>query len=916
MADIYIDHVGSAYTGTDTADDIQNRTGNLRDITVAGLSGSDILHLGSAAQGGTGNGGIGLGFSLGSSELSMGAGDDTLTFSGQAGSGFAKFNVVSAKGGAGDDFIFINGLASASASVIKGNEGADDITFASDHSAGASNADTANAVVINGNAGADSISAVWTGTETTNFRVAGGADNDTIVALFNDVNVAAGVTSNSGAAVRGNKGADEVNVQLIGTSHSVRVNGNSGADTIVVTAAEDITQVNIAGGQGNDSVSAVYVNGISALDGGVNGSLGNDTVNLTLSTGGYASALTVGGGSGDDSITLNINSAAAAQLGSANHILGGTGADTITLNIAGDVNSTGVSAFVADLGVAGAAGNSGGTLDLNISAVMSGGTFRFRGTTAADTFTIGNPANTGGGDFAAALNDAVFSAEGGNDSITVDLRTGGAFSAVNVLGGAGNDLITASIGGDDMFGASTAGRVSVQGGAGNDTMVINVGETANITAGSTLSAGFFGGDDGDDSITINVASAGFIAAISAGSQFFGGSGADTIGLSIASGASAAADIQAGSGADLITATVLGFGATAGDIGGTTALAGAGNDTIAVTFIAAETGGAQVMSGGEGAVFNGGAGTDSINLLGTVASAGTFWLGEGQGAAGADTITLGTTLASTGTTVVYGAFNGGLGSDSLVFSGNNIVSGAVSTFQGAGSAGSGGFVYASGDSLINGFDTIFVSNEAITGGQVQQAGTFGSAGILFQSMTGGDAVGDFNMSIATAGARDVGISAGQALFKNFADSAGARLNDAVGIATGGVVANVDQISAGEQGHGAFVASGGSTTAQIFSAVEGLLAGRGQSIAFNIQNGSAGTVDGYIYVDNGGLTDTVIKFAGNGLNQAASQANSAGLYFRGGGGDSAGFTQAGVAGITRAVNAESGGSLYLGANVGVG
>ena len=85
MADIFIDHVGSAYTGTDTADDIQNRTGNLRDITVAGLAGSDILHLGSAAQAGTGDGGIGLGYSLGSSDLSMGAGEDTLTFSGQAG---------------------------------------------------------------------------------------------------------------------------------------------------------------------------------------------------------------------------------------------------------------------------------------------------------------------------------------------------------------------------------------------------------------------------------------------------------------------------------------------------------------------------------------------------------------------------------------------------------------------------------------------------------------------------------------------------------------------------------------------------------------------------------------------------------------------------------------------------------------
>lgn len=899
MADIFIDAVGSAYTGTDTADDIQNRTGNLRDITVAGLAGSDILHLGSAAQAGTGDGGIGLGYSLGSSDLSMGAGEDTLTFSGQAGSGFAKFTNVSAKGGAGDDFMFINGLASASASVIRGNEGADEITFNSD----ATNGSTANGVVINGNAGADSITTRWTGTEATNFRVAGGADNDTLVAAFSSVAVAPGVTSNSGAAVRGNKGDDQISADIFGTSHSVRVNGNSGADTHVVSANEDITEVNVAGGQGNDSVSVTYTNGISAIAGGVNGSLGNDTVVLTLSTGGYASALTVGGGSGDDSITLNINSAGSFEAGSANSILGGTGADTITLNIAGDVNTTGVSAFVADLGVAGAAGNSGGTLDLNISAVMSGGSFIFRGTTAADTFTISNPANTGGEGIAGALNDAVFSAEGGADSISIDLRTGGSFSAVNVLGGAGNDLITASIGGDDMFTTTTGGQVSVQGGAGNDTLVINVGETANITGGSTLSAGFFGGDAGDDSMTINVVSAGFIAALGSGSQFFGGSGADTIGLSIASGASAAADIQAGSGADLITATVLGFGATAGSLDGTTALAGEGSDTIAITLVAAETGGAQVMSGGEGAVFNGGGGTDSITLLGTVASAGTFQLGEAQGATGADTITIGSTLASTGTTQIYGAFNGGAGADSLVFSGNNIVSGAVSTFQGAGSAGSGGFVLASADSLIDGFDTVFVSNEAITGGQTQRAGTFGSAGFVFQNMTGGD-VGTFNMSVATGGAASLGISAGDAIFRVVGGTAGTEVGS-IGIRTAGVIGG---LSGGAVGRGGtFVASGGSTTAEIFSAVDGIVNGRGKAAVFNIQNGSAGTIDGYLFVDNGTITDTIVKFAGNGLNMV-SQTNTAGLYF-------AAQTGGGLT-RNRTVNAASGGNIYFGADVGVG
>ncbi|WP_115024873.1 hypothetical protein [Synechococcus sp. UW69] len=72
MADILITAVSAAYTGTDGQDDIRNATGNLRDITVAGLSGEDLLIIGSAVSNGTGDGGKGLGFSIGSADLKMG----------------------------------------------------------------------------------------------------------------------------------------------------------------------------------------------------------------------------------------------------------------------------------------------------------------------------------------------------------------------------------------------------------------------------------------------------------------------------------------------------------------------------------------------------------------------------------------------------------------------------------------------------------------------------------------------------------------------------------------------------------------------------------------------------------------------------------------------------------------------------
>ena len=87
----------------------------------------------------------------------MGAGDDTFTFSGQAGSGAAQFRSTNVKLGAGADYALVNGLVSASASTVRGNEGADEIVFT--NSTG--NGTTASNVIINGNGGADSINFAW-----------------------------------------------------------------------------------------------------------------------------------------------------------------------------------------------------------------------------------------------------------------------------------------------------------------------------------------------------------------------------------------------------------------------------------------------------------------------------------------------------------------------------------------------------------------------------------------------------------------------------------------------------------------------------------------------------------------------------------------------------------------------------------
>jgi hypothetical protein len=918
MADILITAVSAAYTGTDGQDDIRNATGNLRDITIAGLSGDDLLSMGSAATQGTGAGGIGLGFSIGSSEFKMGAGNDTVTFSGESNSGFAKFESMDVRFGQGDDFSVINGLASASGSTIKGNEGNDEITFAS-QTGGA----TATNVVINGNAGDDSISATWTGTEAKSFSILAGADNDTIRAVFSAVSSDASASSNNSATkIGGNKGNDLIFYDQQGTAEGVRINGNSGADTLNVTAAEDVTNFVVAGGQGDDSVSATFAAAASALGASVNGSVGNDSVVVDLNTGGFASGFTLGGNSGNDVLTLTAN---AYTFGSANSILGGTGADTININVAGDLTVTGASGFVADLGAAGTvSGGSaglGGQLNVGLSAAIDGAAI-FRGTTAGDDINISNIVGAG------SLSGATFSAEDGADSITFTVATGGAYSAVSINAGAGADLITAQLAGGvgTNYAIATGGLVTIDAGAGADTMIVNVG--AQDSAG-TISAGIFNGGSGADSITFNLLFGSDLETVNTGTVIDGGSGADTIGLlanASAGGSTADVQIRGGVGADLITAQFGSGGGVAGEFGSLTADGGAGADTISVVFSAtsAATGGYEAGAG-SGGVFGGGADADSISVNfdnAAVGTGGIVKLGSLRGGAGADTLTLGANLGITGEeSNIRGSFNGGAGADSLVFSGNNLVSGAVATFDGL-SAGSAGFVFASGDSLAGGFDTVFMSNVDVTGGQTMSNGNFGSAGFLF---TGFNAV-SFTMAVESGGAADTAgrVLTNDAIFRSNVTGGdwtggGANGISYIKVNTGGsigmVVTGGEWMTAGV--NGTFIASGGSTTAQIFSAVDRVTTDRGNATVFNVQNGSAGTIDGFMFVQGGIEADTVVKFEGNGVENTTLVGS---FYFSG--------DQISGDGVTtyvdgdnslnhgRSQNDNSGGQIFFGSNVGVG
>ena len=900
MADILITAVSASYTGTENADDIQNSTGNLRDITVAGLSGDDLLSFGSAVQAGTADGGRGLGFSIGSSDLNLGAGNDTMTFSGQAGSGFSQYRSNNTRLGAGDDFLIVNGLASASGSTIRGNEGADEITFAA-----ATAGQTAESILLNGNAGADSISAVWTG-QAQSFTVLGGTDNDTIRATFSAVSaVASAINNQSGAKIGGNKGNDSIFVNAVGTSEQIRINGNSGDDTIVVTAAADSNAFGVAGGRGNDVVSAVFANASTALGATVAGSLGNDTVTTTFS-GGFASGFLLNGASGNDALTFN-NVGVALTLGGGNSIAGGTGADTINFNIGADVTVTGASGFVVDLGAPGivSGGTStaqGGVLNVSLSAdliVDSGASVFFRGTNTGDDVNV--TLNSAG-----AINGATFSADDGADSITLTTTTaGGLLSGAGIFAGAGADLITAQFAAATNVTTTTGGLLTIDAGDGADTLLVNV------TSAGSVSAGIFNGGSGADVITIDLISGSDLETVNTGTVFDAGSGADTIGLAVSNGSTADTQLRAGDGADLITATFQTAGGVQGANGIFTADAGAGNDTINVTVVGVSTAGGNSndfrnLSAG---VVAGGAGDDSITVLFDYASAAsTVSLGQARGGDGADTITFGSIYTDTADNAVLGSFNGGAGADSLIFSGNNMISGAVHTFGSLG--GSAGFVFASGDSTVGGFDVVSVANSAATGGNAMSQGTFGSAGFLFTGFNDSNA-GNFDMGIATAG-----VTAGvtDAIF--LVDSAGSTIVATAGlmVKTGGVVGahtgggagdDIGIFTGGSAQIGTFMASGGSTTGEIFSAVDALAVGRGKAAAFNIQNGSAGSIDGFVFIQGGTLTDNIVKFQGHGV--AAGNAVKGDYYFTGGLANGLNYV---------VEDSDSGGQVFFGANVGVG
>ena len=861
MADIDISAVSAVYTGTPESDNFTRSTGNLKDITVLGLSGDDTLALGSAVQNGTGAGGVGLGFSLASSTILMGDGEDIYTFSGQAGSGFARQNQTLVEMGGGNDFALINGLASASGATVKANDGDDEIGFVA-----AAGANTAFRTLIEGNVGNDLISATWTGAVTENFEVYGGQGNDTISALFSNVRAYSAATAFvSGVYVAGGKGADQVDVDTNTTSEAVVVATNSGTDTLNFQAFDAISGVQLFGGEGDDVISAALGSAGGARDTfqavSVAGGRGNDSASLVAaaSAGGNYSGVQLLGGSGNDVLSFSAATASTTTAGTANGVFGGSGSDTINVKLDGLVRVQGASGFVADLG----SEVSGGIINVNVSGAGNlQGAAVFRGSTGADTIALNSLT---GGD----ISGASIAGNAGADVIGIrgaDLAA--TLVATRTDGGAGADTITATLAGaGGYFGTAGEGNV-LDGGDDSDVIAINLATAAVVTGVSVA------GGAGADSITVNYGiTGGAIAsrANTAGNNFSikGDSGADVIGL-VANVRSAAAnaEVLGGTGNDTITATFLSNSAVAISAGG-----GLGADSIAfLTQGSAGTFAGSVLAG------NSGADTISVTFSGRKTVDPDF--GVIAGGTGADSMIVnlagvGGTAGFAGTALfLNGTFDAGQGADSISVLGltgnvNNQLTG--SNIQ-----------LASGDSLVGGFDTYFfqttAGNGALTGVSASFSGFANNAFAKAASLT---TAGRFTASFTGGKGAfvSVGITGGLATFKGS--------NSAGGINSAGSIA----VRAGA----------GSTTADIISAIDRVAIGVNSIAAFNIQDGSAGTVNGYLFIQGGVNPDTVVRL--NGIRQVNTGGlASADLVFRGPAGN---FT------VTNAGGGGSGGITFDGA-----
>ncbi len=448
----------------------------------------------------------------------------------------------------------------------------------------------------------------------------------------------------NGAGLIGTNADNTFDFTNVTVSGLPTVDGGSGDDTITA-GATNTYDFTFLGGVGNDTLTGGA--GDDVINGGagadvLDGGTGNNTVSYAGSKAGVTVDLLAGTNSGGDAqgdTLANFENVIGSNMtdnligdGNANTLTGGLGKDsvdggggndTIVISGTGDEADTlqggaGTDTIeVAGLGPVTLAGFNATTDSIE---VWSGNGQGVLGTGAGETFDFSN--------LSAATGIAFVDASGGNDILV-------ATDGVNfdLRGGSGNDTLTGGTGDDTLTGGS--GNDTITGGSGNDTFVVGGTDGTHDT---------FGGGAGTD--TFHALNAVTLAGFDAGADSIetwsgatnagltGTSGNETFDLSALTSVTNLAFVDGGAGNDIIT----GSDAWAGDLRG-----GAGNDVLTGgTDDDTLTGGAgnDILHGGGGNdtfvvsgtndthdVFDGGAGTDTLQTNGPVTVSGFDSVGD-------------------------------------------------------------------------------------------------------------------------------------------------------------------------------------------------------------------------------------------------------------------------------------------------
>lgn len=563
-----------------------------------------------------------------------------------------------------------------------------------------------------------------------------GSGNVNMSALFDAVQASSNsglVTVNLSGDIN-STGANAINANSTSGAISVTTSGalTGGANGILASSTTGAVTINTTGGSigsGANGINAssgglIDINNGAVITAGGTGILASGSGGVDIDTSANVSGAVGIGATGTGAGTTLVNVQAAATVtgtaGDAINTVTVTGANTV--DTAGTISATGGDGIDAsstsglvtinanggtiDADGVGILAVSDGGVDVNNSAVVTGGTFGISGTSALDvdilTFTDVSGATgisatgTGAGTATVTLNAGATVTGTAGNGVTLVTADGQAF--VNSFG----DID--ATGGDGVNASSTNGNVFVYTGPGSITATGGAGINASTSGTGLVSVIDFGGSvSGDTGI---VASATGTGSVGVSANLVTSTAGDGVNVSATSGsvsvvASNTIDATGGDGIDASTSaggsvSVTGAGAILGgaDYGILATTTGGGNiDVIYTGDIGAS--GDPTTQGGVLALADGGAGTVNVSVTADVYTDGLAPYGAGVagvnlGTSGAVTVAFDGTMVS-GTVGVGGAIeNAGNGDDVLVTvaDGSSITAGEVgvlSSTNGAGSA---------------------------------------------------------------------------------------------------------------------------------------------------------------------------------------------------------------------------------------